>query len=190
MNARSRSLLVLMMVLAALLALSCAKKAPKQEAAPPADTTKAKSLSYVSEEINFGVYFDEAGTKRTVKLEKGQKEIIAYLIVNYPEGMQVSAVEYLLALPKGLEMNTDKAYKGTVARLGTFENGISETFPCASGPKLLLHTFTLKVTGQLSNAEITILPDPSGKFLGVAVCKEGMPMIPASSFKAVVNPTE
>ena len=190
MKVRTWSLLALTIALAALLALSCAKKAPKQEAAPPADTTKARPISYVSEEVNFGMYFDEAGTKRTLKLDKGQKTLTAYLILNFPAGMKISAVEYRISLPKGLEIDTDKAFKDIVAHLGRFEDGISETFPCESGPRIILHTFTMKVTGPLSNAEIMILPDPQAKFLGVAMCEENMPTMPASSFKAIVNPTE
>ena len=190
MKLRNRSFLALTILLAALLALSCAKKAPKQEAAPPADTTKAKPGQYVSEEINFGIYFDEAGTKRTIKLDKGQKEITAYLIVNFPEGMKIAAIEYVVSLPQGLVIDTDKAYEGIVAHLGKFADGISETFPCVSGPRIVFHKFGLKVTAPLSNAEIKILPDPQAKFLGVAICEEGNPTIPASSFKAIVNPTD
>jgi hypothetical protein len=190
MKARNLSFPALVMLLAALLALSCAKKAPKQEAAPPADTTKAKVGQYVSEEINFGIYFDEAGTKRTIKLDKGQKEITAYLIVNFPEGMKIAAVEYLISLPTGLAIDTDSPYEGIVAHIGKFTEGMSETFPCASGPRIIFHKFALKVTGPLSNAEIKILPDPQAKFLGVAICEPNNPTIPASSFKAVVNPTE
>ncbi len=187
---RHGSFLVLAVLVAALAAGSCAKKASKQEAPPAADTTKAKPASFVSEEVNFGMYFDEAGTERTVKLSRGQKELTAYLIVKFPEGMKVGALEYMISLPQGIEIENDKPYEGTVAHLGKFTQGISETFPCVNGPRLVLHTFTLKVTGELSNAEIMILPDPEAKFLGVAICEQNMPTIPASSFKAVVNPKE
>jgi hypothetical protein len=182
-------LLILGVLLVALLAFSCAKKEKKGQAVP-ADTTKGKELSYISEEINFGVYFDEGGTKRTIKLEKGQKTLPVHVVVHFPEGMGIAAVEYRLVLPQGLAIETDKAYPKIIAHLGNFIQGISETFECTQGPSLLLHTFELKVTGELSNAEIAIMSDPQNNFLGVALCKEGQEMIPASSYKAVVNPTE
>ena len=189
MESRRSCLPILVVFLIALLAVSCAKKEKKGQAAP-ADTTKGKELSYVSQEVNFGAYFDESGTKRTIKLEKGQKALTIHVIVNFPEGMGISAAEYRLVLPQGLELDTDRAYEKIVAHLGTYRDGISESFACTQGPKLLLHTFTLKVTGELENAEIAIMPDPQNNFLGVALCREGQDMIAASSYKAVVNPAE
>jgi hypothetical protein len=189
MKSRKRWLLILGVSVVALLALSCAKKEQKKETAP-ADTTAGKELSYVSGEVNFGVYFDEAGTQRTLKLGRGEKTFPIHVIVHFPEGMGIAAAEYRLVLPQGLEIETDKAYPKIIAHLGNFGDGISETFECAHGPRLLLHTFALKVTGQLKDAEIAIMPDPQGNFLGVALCEHGQDMITASSYKAVVNPSE
>lgn len=189
MRMGSRWGMILIACIAALAAVSCAKKEPAKTAGG-ADTTAGKALSYVSHEINFGVYFDEEGTKRTLKLGKGDKEITAHVIVTFPEGMKIAAAEYRLVLPEGLALGSDKAYQKIIAHLGTFEEGISETFDCTAGPRLLLHTFTLEVTGRLSNAEIAIMPDQQNKFLGVALCEEGNDMIAASSFKAVVNPAD
>ncbi|HSG27764.1 MAG TPA: hypothetical protein VLA34_04730, partial [Candidatus Krumholzibacterium sp.] len=60
--------------------------------------------------------------------------------------------------------------------------------PCLSGPKALIHQLTLKVTGELDNAALSIVPSPDGNFLGIADCSEGFSEQRASSYKAVVNP--
>jgi hypothetical protein len=166
---------------------SCSKKEKSAENAAR-DTTK--TISYVSEEISFGVFFDEQGTKRTMKLGKGESQTKVYLFVNFPSTLQLSAVEYRLSLPQGVTIESDKFYEKRVALLGTFEDGISETFPCAAGPKLLLHALTVNVPGNLTDAEFAIVSSKDNNFLGVATCDEGAPMIQASSYRAVLNPTE
>jgi hypothetical protein len=93
-------------------------------------------------------------------------------------------------LPAGVRVENDQYYKERVAMLGTFEDGISETFPCVQGPKLLLHTLTLSVPSGLQNAEISLVSHARSEFIGVAMCDEGQTMVPATSYKAVINPTE
>ena len=178
-------------IIAALISLcfvfSCSKKEKKVENAP-LDSTK--TISYISEEISFAVFFDEGGTKRTLTLDGGATQTKIYLFVNFPETMKISAVEYRLSLPQGVTLENDKFYEQRVALLGTFEDGISETFPCAAGPKLLLHTLTVNVPSGLKNAEFAILSSKDNDFLGVATCDEGLPMLEGSSYRAVMNPTE
>jgi hypothetical protein len=170
-----------------LLAPACSKK-QKEAASPPADTTK--TISYISHDISFGVFFDDEGTKRTLTLQKGQKQAKIYVFVEFPETMKISAVEYRLSFPEGATIESDKFYEHRIALLGTFEEGISETFPCAAGPKLLLHVLTLNLPSDLKNAEVAILASKENHFLGVATCEEGLPMLQASSYRAVINPTE
>jgi len=172
------------------LLVSCAKKDRKTEQAPADSTAAGTMLSYVSEEVSFGLYFDENGTKRTVKLGAKDTQTMLYLIVNFPETMQISAVEYKLVLPEGVTIESDKFYEHRAALLGTFLEGISEAFPCVPGPKLVLHTLTLNVPRGLANAEVSLMPDPNGDFLGVSICDESQTMIPASAYKAVINPAE
>ena len=178
-------------IIAALIGLcivsSCSKKEKQTENAP-LDSTK--TISYISDEISFAVFFDEEGTKRTLTLPGGDQQTKIYLFVNFPKTMKISAVEYRLALPEGATIESDKPYAERIALLGTFEDGISETFPCAAGPKLLLHTLTLNVPGGLKNAEVSILSSLDNDFLGVATCDEGQPMLQGSSYRAVINPTE
>ena len=186
-----------------LLQASCSKKgsnektAAKENAAAragSAEATAAKQdtskLKYVSDEVSISVTFDPEGTKRTVKLAKDQDKVDAYVIINFPDIMQISAVEFKLVLPDGVEIDNDKYYKERTIALGTFYNGLSEAFPCVAGPKLILHKLTLKVTKKLKNAEISLLPTNDGHFIGVAECGGDHKMVTASAYKAVINPEE
>jgi hypothetical protein len=172
------------------LAFSCAKSSKKAENAP-ADTAKVDTtLSYISREVSFGVFFDPDGVKRTIKLGSRDREANIYIIVSYPETMPIAAVEYRLVLPPGVRITNDVYYKNRVALLGTFEEGISETFPCVQDKKLVLHELTLSVPPGLKNAEIALVAGERSQFIGVATCEEGQPMVSATSYKAVINPTE
>ena len=173
-----------------LLVFSCAKSGKKAENAPADTTGTDTTLSYISEEVSFGAFFDVEGAKRTVKLGSRDKETTIYIIVNFPETMPISGVEYRLVLPPGVKIENDVYYSERVALLGTFDDGISETFPCVQGPKLVLHALTLSVPSGLKNAEIALLAHARSGFIGIAKCDDGQTMVPAMSYKAVINPTE
>jgi hypothetical protein len=190
MMIRKRVSLVFVALLLLSLVCSCAKSAKKVEKAP-ADTTRADTtLSYISKEVSFGVFFDPEGTKRTIALGSRDKQTTIYIIVSFPETMPIAAVEYRLALPPGVKITNDVYYSQRVALLGTFDEGISETFPCVQGTKLTLHALTLSVPSGLKNAEIALLSHSKSEFIGVAQCDEGNTMVAATSYKAVINPTE
>lgn len=190
MISRQRVGIAFAALLALLLVFSCGKGNKKTEGAP-ADTARADTtLSYLSEEVSFGVFFDADGSRRTVKLGGRDRETTIHIIVNFPETMPIAAVEYRLVLPEGIKIANDRYYQERVAMLGTFEDGISETFPCVQGPKLLLHTLTLSVPSGLENAEISLVAHAKSEFMGVAMCDEGQTMVAATSYKAVINPTE
>lgn len=188
---RQRVSIMFVALLLVPLVFSCAKSGKKAENVP-ADTTAAAdtTLSYISREVSFGVFFDAEGVKRTMTLGSRDRETTIYIIVNYPETMPIAAVEYRLVLPPGVRVTNDVYYSQRVALLGTFDEGISETFPCVQGPMLVLHALTLSVPSGLKNAEIAIFAHEKSEFIGVATCDEGQPMIPATSYKAVINPTE
>ncbi len=187
---RQRASLLFVAFLLLPLVLSCGKGGKKAENVP-ADTTGADTtLSYVSEEVSFGVFFDAEGMQRTVKLGSRDRQTTIYIIVKYPETMPIAAVEYRLVLPQGVKIENDAYYDQRAAVLGMFEHGISETFPCVPGPMLVLHTLTLSVPSGLKNAEIALLAHEKSEFIGVAACDEGNPLVAASSYKAVINPTE
>jgi hypothetical protein len=172
------------------LVFSCGKSGKKTESAP-VDTTRADTtLSYISREVSFGVFFDADGVKRTIKLGSRDRQTTIYIIVNFPETMPIAAVEYRLVLPPGVKIENDVYYSKRVALLGTFDEGISETFPCVPGPKLVLHALTLSVPPGLKNAEIELLAHATSEFIGIAECDSGQTMVSATSFKAVINPTE
>jgi hypothetical protein len=191
MRSYTRIGLVAVAMMGLVLLFSCSKKEKKEAGGAPADSTKKDTtLSYVSQEVGFGVFFDEQGTKRTVKLGARDKQVMIHIVVNFPETMQVSAVEYRLVLPTGVTIENDKFYPERVALLGTFEGGISETFPCVPGPKILLHSLTLNVPPGLKDAEIALMPHAESKFIGIAMCDEEHTMVAGTSYKAVINPTE
>jgi hypothetical protein len=179
----------LILILAAVLVVSCSSEKESEEAKP--EVSKDETIAYVDEEVSYGLFFDEEGTKRTVKLKKGQDKFLGYLYLICPEYKKIASTQFRLEMPEGVVIENDKYRMDRVMSMGTFERGISERFaPCVPGPKILIHTFTFRVTGKLDNAVFTILPSLDNEFLAAAECEEGYPIIRASAFKAVVNPSD
>jgi hypothetical protein len=186
---RSASIL-LALILVPVLALSCGGK-KEAEAEKPAEAKQDETIAYVNEEVSYGLYFDEEGTKRTLRLKKGQEEFTGYFFLMCPDYKNIASTQFRLEMPGGVVIVNDKYRMDRVMSMGTFQRGISERYaPCVPGPKILLHTFTFRVTGPLDNAVFTILPSLDDQFLAVAECEEGYPIIRASAFKAVVNPSD
>jgi len=184
----TRKVLILLIIsVLALAVLSCSEK-EEGEAETTEQAQEEERLSYVSEVVNIGVFFDEEGTKRSITLEEGQKEFNAYIIIGFPEGMKIGAVEWRLELPEGTKIINDRYFDKRFMTLGTFEKGLSEAFPCIPGPRLLIHDLKIKVEGELKNAEISILPGLESGFVGIAECREGHPEVRAACYKAVINP--
>ena len=178
---------VLVMILFILPFSSCGEKAEQEQTPEPG---AEKTLSYIDEETSFGVFFDEKGTKRQITLEEGQKEILTYIILRYPEEVSISAVEYRIELPEGVQIWSDRCYEKRTLTMGNFERGMTEGFGCVYGPELLLHTLTLRIDGDLENATISILPSLITGFIGAVTCDDAPAKVRAISFKAVINPTD
>ena len=188
MNVRRVAAVFTALVLCAVLVFSCSKK--EEQKTDDALREGVHSQKHLEGEVSYGIYFDEEGTKRTITLGKDEKELKIYIIVHFPDYIELAAVEFRLVLPEGLEVESDKFSPNRTMLLGTFEDGVSERLKCTIGPKHLLHVLTLNVTRSLKDAEIALLPSKESDFLGIALCEEGFPMVRASSFKAVVNPSE
>jgi hypothetical protein len=179
---------VLVMILLVLPFSSCGEKQEQREETP--ETAAEETISFTNEEISFAIFFDEKGTQRQIKLEKGQKELKAYLFVRFPEDLGIAAVEYRINLPDGVRIWSDRFYEERSLTMGNFEHGMTEGFHCVYGPELLLHVLTLGIEKDLENATISILPSERTKFLGVAKCDDTFTEVRATSFRAVINPTD
>jgi hypothetical protein len=179
----------LVFLLITVLAASCGgKKEAEQE--KPAETGD-ETLEFIDESVSYGLFFDEAGTKRTTRLKKGQEELICYMFVMLPDYLEIAATQFRIELPEGVVIENDKYRMDRIMSMGTFSRGISERYaPCLKGPKALIHTFTLRVTVPLDNAVFSVLQAQDAQYLAVTECKEGFPLIRASAYKAVVNPSE
>ncbi|MBN2071967.1 MAG: hypothetical protein JW814_10960 [Candidatus Krumholzibacteriota bacterium] len=187
MNWKSLFFRTVVPVLSLVFVFSCAKK---EEAATENKPEGGEEvLSYVSDEVSFGLFFDSEGTSRTIKLKKDQKEFTGYLFVDLPPQTSIAAVQWKLELPEGVELVNDKYRDERIMSIGQIKVGLSERFkPCLEGPKVLIHTLTFLVVADLENATFSILPTQDSKTLGIASCEEGFPEIRASAYKAVVNP--
>jgi hypothetical protein len=179
---------IVVCILSLLFALSCEKKAEKEEA--PASQAEEAAIPFTSDEVSFGIYFDEEFTRRTVDLAKGQTEVDVYIVVHFPAEMGIAAVEYRIDLPDGVKILTDSFYEKRTLTMGSFENGFSEGFECVYGPNLQLHKLTMSVESDLKDATIALLPSKRTDMLAVAMCDETFTEVRASSYKAVINPTE
>lgn len=94
---------------------SCGEKEEQEQTPEP---VVEETLSYINEEISFGVFFDEKGTQRQITIEKGQKELMAYVFVRFPEDMGIAAVEYRIDLPEGIRIWSDRFYEKRALTMG------------------------------------------------------------------------
>jgi hypothetical protein len=188
MIVRKALVLLAVFILGSTLVVSCSKEGEKAD--EEIASKEEETISYIAEDVSFGLYFDEECTKRTLKLGKNEREFKVRMMVHLPDDMEISAVEYRLVLPAGVEIESDKIHVTRNMLIGYYDHGISENFHCEKGPGILLHTWTLETERELKNAEITVLASKKSNFLGVARCEEGHPMVRATSYKAVINPVE
>jgi len=172
------------------LSTSCSKK-EEQQPGTQQETGEKEVISYIDEDVSYGLYFDEKGTQRTLTLAQGQKEFDLFMIITCPDYMEIAAVEWRLVVPEGVELVNDRYRQDRVLSMGTIERGQSERFaPCVTGPRILIHTLTFAVGGTLENAVFAVMPSLDNENLGVAECTEGFPLVRAAAYKAVVNPAE
>jgi hypothetical protein len=177
---------------------SCAKQEEKPETEQAAVTGNdheghehgERTIKYIDEDVSLGIFFDQEGTKRTLHLADDAKEFIAYIIIKLPDYLEINAVEYQLELPEGLTIVNDKYLEERTIVMGHFDHGISEAFPCMTGPQIVLHELTFRTAGPLDNAVIGIAPHRQSKQVAVTKCSEGYPIIKVSAYRAVVNPEE
>jgi hypothetical protein len=182
---------LLLLVLLPVLAISCAGEKEKETEAEKPAGTKEETIAFVDEEVSYGLFFDEEGTKRTIRLGRDQDQFMGYFYLMCPDYKEIASTQFRLEIPEGIVIENDKYRMDRVMSMGTFQRGIAERFaPCVPGPKILLHTFTFRVIAPLDNAVFAILPSLDARFLAVTECQEGYPMIRASAFKAVVNPSD
>jgi hypothetical protein len=180
-------LTALIMILFILPFSSCGEKEEQEQTPEPA---AEETISFTSEEISYGVFFDEKGTQREITLEKGQKELKIYIFVRFPEELGIGAVEYRIDLPEGVRIWSDRFYEKRSLTMGSFEHGMTEGFDCVYGPELLLHVLTLGIEKDLENATISIMPSHRTDFIGIAECDDAFSEHRATSFKAVINPID
>ncbi|MDD3642578.1 MAG: hypothetical protein PHQ19_03840 [Candidatus Krumholzibacteria bacterium] len=169
---------------------ACSKKEEPQPGTQQ-ETAAKEAISYIDEDVSYGLFFDEKGTQRTLTLAPDQREFDLYVILECPEYMEIAAVEWRIAVPEGVSLVNDRYRQDRVLSMGTMDRGLSERFtPCIAGPKITLHTLTFAVGGKLENAVFSVMPSLDNENLGVAECKEGFPVVRATSYKAVVNPAQ
>ncbi len=169
---------------------SCSQKEDAAEKSEP-EVSGSEELSEFSDEVSFGLFFDSEGTERTIQLEEGQNQFVAYMFLEFPRGMEIAAVQWKLDYPEGVKIINDKYLDSRMMSLGQIHKGLSERFhPCLTGQRVMIHELTFLASTELKNAVFSILPGDDSGVLGVAECIEGYPIEKASSFKAVVNPED
>ncbi|MCK4350375.1 MAG: hypothetical protein KAX13_05915 [Candidatus Krumholzibacteria bacterium] len=93
-------LAVLVMILFILPFSSCGEKEEQEKTPEP---VAEETLSFINEEFSFGVFFDKKGTQRQITIEKGQKELLAYIFVRFPEdNLPENARRYRPGAPSAL----------------------------------------------------------------------------------------
>ena len=181
---RKRVLFVLLIFACSIaFAVSCAKK--EEESSEESSGPGNRAVQYIEEEVSIGIFFDAEGTKRSITLGKDEKEFTAYIIIKLPEYLEINAIEFQLELPEGVVITNDKYLAERTIVMGHFDDGISEAFPCATGPQIVLHELTLLAESDLADAVISIVKHRKSQQVAVTKCEEGYPIIKV----AAVPPT-
>lgn len=131
-------------------------------------------------------YFDKAGTVTEKEVAAGE-EFDLYVFGEYNKMYPMSAVEYMLALPEGIEVLTEAKSDSAVMSVGSYKSDFMMTFRCAEGPKFMLMRYRCKVKAPFAGGDIEIQEGSVHRFLGFTLCDDARTMVAAEPGKAVIR---
>lgn len=157
----------------------------------PEDMADKAPMSYADwyeGESRIALFFDPDYTESSGRVEEGGI-LTVYVVGVWEAKEQMSAAEYQLDLPEGLEIIGHLQPDYVPLFLGAPDRGIKLAFiECQKGPMVLLNTITLRATSKVENAPLQITKSHVSQFLGFATCDEVHSLLNAEGAVVYVNP--
>jgi hypothetical protein len=152
------------------------------QAIPSDDTSEFDQLM----EAKIVPYFDADGTVTEKAVSPGDNFDL-YVFGEYNEMYPMSAAEYMLVLPTGMEILTEAKSDSAVMSVGSFKTDYMMTFRCSKGPKFMMMKYACRVSDAFAGGDISTQAGSVHHFLGFTLCDDARTMVKAQPGKAVLT---
>jgi hypothetical protein len=121
-------------------------------------------------------YFDAEGTVTEKAVAPGETFDI-YVFGKCIETYSMSAAEYMLSLPEGIEVMSEAKSDSTVLTVGSYKKDYMMTFKCCSGPKFMMMKYICQANDSFSGGAVETGKGLIHHFLGFTLCDETRTMV-------------
>lgn len=153
-----------------------------QQAIPSDDTSEFDRLM----QAKITPYFDPEGTVAEKAVAPGE-QFDLYLFGEYNEMYPMSAAEFMLALPEGMEILSEAKSDSAVMSVGSYKTDYMMTFRCSKGPKFMMMRYSCRASNTFAGGEIESREGTVHHFLGFTLCDDARTMVKAEPGKAVLT---
>jgi hypothetical protein len=127
-------------------------------------------------------YLDEAGELTELAVTPGETFPL-YLFAEYKEPYHISAVEFRLDLPEGVQIGTQEKFRERALTMGEVGSDFVLAFQCAPPGKYYVMKFTCHTFEDFEGGEISVTPGVNSQgesFLGYVACEPETLKLPAT----------
>jgi hypothetical protein len=187
--------LILLVILA--VGFGCGQK--KEEAASTGErTTAAKEESKearpaipdqpkaLMEKPTLKPFFDKMATITEKTVSPGESFDL-YIIIGCGENDRITAAEFRLAIPEGIEIGRVFDTDSLTMKSGKPEEDLMVAFKCSHGPKFILTRYVCLVGDAFTGGTIATAAGEKSNFIGVVDCGPDPEKIPAEKGTAVLK---
>lgn len=152
------------------------------QAIPSDDTSEFDKLM----QAKITPYFDAEGTVTEKAVSPGD-DFVLYVFGEFNEMYPMSATEYMLALPEGMEILTEAKSDSAVMSVGSYKTDYMMTFRCSKGPKFMMMKYSCRANTAFAGGEIETRQGSVHHFLGFTLCDDARTMVAAQPGKAMLT---
>ncbi len=179
--------------------LSCGGK--KDEASPPADRpaksteqSKPRAAEETSSRDGFSEligarivpYLDEKASSTEKAVGVGE-EFSIYVFGEYDKMYEMSAAEFKLDVPEGIEVLGEVKSDSTIMTMGKYDKDFMMAIKCTPGPKIMLMKYLCRVGSGFQGGVIETHKGETQKFIGFTLCDETRTLVAAETGRAVLK---
>lgn len=190
-------LLSILLILGLLLSCSGEKKestpgedaaATKSAQSQPRQAIPDEGLSEFDELMQAKItpYFDAEGTVSEHAVAPGERFDV-YVFGECNKMYSMSAAEYMLTLPKGMEVLAEAKSDSAVMTLGSYKTDFMISFRCAAGPKFMMMKYSCQVNDAFTGGEVETREGSIHNFVGFTLCDDARTMVKAQPGKALLT---
>jgi hypothetical protein len=131
-------------------------------------------------------YFDAAGTVSEKTVAPGETFDI-YVYGEYNKMYPMSASEYMLALPEGVDVLNEAKSDSVIMSVGSFRTDYMMTFRCSDGPKFMMMKYSCRAGDAFAGGTVETKEGTVHHFLGFTLCDDARTMVKAEAGSAVLK---